>query len=334
MAEHRSRRARIQVIGGRHATTVDVIDPVEIVGEAASVLQEAWSAPSLFYSADYLAWQFSFPSPLPRLGAVARESGAVVGFAGMTSRRVSVAGWTGHAAVVSFVAVRPSWRGQGIAGQLYASLLPRIRDLETPVVTFAEPEGIGERALLNAYDRASFSHHRIGPCQPYGCVARRDDPRGVARIVSAAELAPVVATADAGVRLAPNDAELRHFEADPRRRRAIVAEAPGSLAGALAVAAPMLTVRGLEAVLTVDVTFASPDRPELLRAIADRAATEFASEVSPMAIFPNAIVANDETARAAGLRKLPIRYVAHLCVPESLQSLVDARPNSTNVDVV
>ena len=313
-------------------TRVELADPLDLLDDAASVLQEAWSPPCPVYDAPYLGWQLTFPSRLPRVAAVARDASAVVGFAGAAPRSVQIGEWTGDVVIVSFVSVRPAFRGQGVADRLYDALLGELRARGTPVVTFAEPGSVGERALMSAYARAGFVRHELGTCNPFGCVAQPAPSR--ARVVPAVGLRPFARLSEAGVRLSTDADQLRHFAADPRWRCAVTIENGSTSAGLLAVAAPVRTTKGQDVVLTIDLAFAPFDAADALRDGADAAAASYRAKPGSMVVFHNAPIRDTERARRAGLRRLPARFAAHLCLPPGLDILAEANPRGTNLDVV
>jgi GNAT superfamily N-acetyltransferase len=332
MAIHRTGGARIHAV--TVSLSIEFVDPLDVLADAASVLQEAWAAPSFHHSSDYLGWQFTFPSPLPRVAAVARSGDEIAGFMGITPRRIGIGSWTGTAGVLSFLAVRPTWRGRRIAEQLYGVMLGRARELEIPMLTFAEVGTVGEHLLVKEYDRAGFIRHNLGNCQPYACLPRGNAADDIETgTVDATDLLALVKSANAGVRLAPEVEHLRHYAADPRWRRAFLATDGEHSVGAMAVAAEMNTARGIETILTVDVSLTASDSPHLLKRIAIAAAEAYPSATSQV-VFPNLILPDADRARGAGLRKLPARYVVYLCVTDKYRSLCDAEPVGTNVDVV
>ena len=58
-----------------------------IAVETAKLLNHAWEAPALDYSAAYMDWQMRFPGAGPFVG-IRNELGGLVAFGGATRRRV------------------------------------------------------------------------------------------------------------------------------------------------------------------------------------------------------------------------------------------------------
>ena len=164
------------------STRIEIVDPLALAETASRILQASWKVPCLHYSADYLSWQFSFPSELPNRAAVASIDDRAVGCVAVTSRRFAFGGTPFAAYVLSFVAVDPIARGRSLAAQMYSSLLDTIT-AETPVMAFAEPDSIGEQLLLDAFAKASFQHRPLDACRGMGYVAR-SAPGQHARICS------------------------------------------------------------------------------------------------------------------------------------------------------
>ena len=96
-----------------------------LAADASALLQLAWKPPALHYSPEYLAWQLSFPGPWPSPAAAAFDGSTLMGFAASTHRRIRAGHRSLDASLVSFVAVHPDHRNQGITGKLYATLLGR-----------------------------------------------------------------------------------------------------------------------------------------------------------------------------------------------------------------
>ena len=104
------------------AVSYSLVNGTEFATEASRILEEAWEPPTLRYTPGFLHWQLSFPSAVELPGVAAFEGTDPVGFAAATARRLRCGSAVFDMAIVSFVAVRPAWRGQGIASGLYRVL--------------------------------------------------------------------------------------------------------------------------------------------------------------------------------------------------------------------
>jgi hypothetical protein len=96
----------------------------------------------------------------------------------------------------------------------------------------------------------------------------------------------------------------------------------------------MRTAKGQEIALTIDVAFAPADAVDALRDAANAVASNFQAKSGSMVVFHNVPIRDSDRARVAGLRRLPARYGAHLCLPPELRFLAESRPRGTNLDVV
>src|SRR5215471_11502276 len=106
------------------AISIKLVPAGSFAAEASSILSEAWPPPSIRYTREYLEWQLAFPSAHENLPAVAAFDGSTpIGFAAVTARRLRHGSRPFESGIVSFVAVRPMWRAQGIAGEIYQVLL-------------------------------------------------------------------------------------------------------------------------------------------------------------------------------------------------------------------
>src|ERR1035437_6426771 len=142
------------------AVTFSVVGGIEFARDASAILEQAWEPPVLHYSPAYLSWQLSFPSAVEMPAVAAFDGGDPIGF---------------DAAIVSFVAVRPAWRGQGVAAGLYRTLLEVLADRAIPVVTYAIAESAGHRALLRSYREAGFQIRPMGPYTSYAFAGRQEE---------------------------------------------------------------------------------------------------------------------------------------------------------------
>ena len=144
-----------------------------LAAEASALLRLAWKTPALHYSPEYLAWQLSFPGPWPAPGAAAFEGSTLVGFAASTHRRIQSGERSIEASLVSFVAVHPDHRNQGITGRLYAILLAALVERDSEIIMFALAESLGQRGVLSSYPKAGYTLRSLGSYPQYGCVVRR-----------------------------------------------------------------------------------------------------------------------------------------------------------------
>ena len=300
------------------ATRIEIVDPLQYAGVASQILQAAWKPPCLRYSADYLAWQFSFPSHLPRRGAIALLDDRAVGCIGVTTRRFMCAGNLLSAYVLSFVAVDPSASRRGLAAAMYASLLDAL-PLEIPVLAFTEPASIGERLLLDSFARASFRHRSLQACRATGYLARQGSTPS--RSSGAAALEADSYKAYASAHQAPAEGNIvwtditredwEHYRQDPRERTMVtVRDAAGNSVGtAMFVSAEIISSQGVQRVPMLDGVDLRGPTAETLAALFGFAASR--SQPGSTVVASNLSYIDAGVIRAAGARALPSSFNAH-----------------------
>jgi GNAT superfamily N-acetyltransferase len=316
---------------------IESTDLLEAVDTASEVLRESWPPPYFAFTPDYLRWRWSAPPARVPIGVVALDGDEAAGLAAAVSRRVRFRGESRDVALVSYVAVRPPWRGLGVAGRLYATLLAAVRESGLPVVTFAQPGTDGQKVLERAYRAAGFRLHSLGAYRGYGLVVRPEAaPRLSARTELAGEADFAVLASDA-----PDDTTLlahqipdqwEYNQADPRPRAAILARGPlGEVAGGVTVVrADMITTRGPDTVALIDRIVLAEPNEAVLQALVQAAARRW-SDVS-MTSVPNICGLAPSLLRAAGLRQTPSCFDGYLASADPSDSLFHA--SRTNLEVV
>ena len=258
-----------------------LIDGAGFAAEASALLSSAWPEPALRYPPEYLEWQFSFPGPFAAPAVAAFCDSRPVGFAATTNRRVRYRSALVDAALVSFVAVHPEYRNQGIASGLYRLLLSAIGKLGAPVLTFAQTGTGGVRAIERAYPEAGFSLEPLGSYPVYGCLTKPatsvegwvaiDRPEQgdlLRRAVAACGAENGMIWSD------PSHEQLKHYGRDPRRRTLLVnRREDGGIAGAAWIVEVEYAARGgVDRVTTIECVWLPRDRPGLLPSLAAAAA--------------------------------------------------------------
>ncbi len=329
---------------------VEVVHPTSVVREAGNLLRAAWSPPSLHYSDEFLAWQFGFPGGEGALAATAWDAASerLIGFAAVTPRRMRVNDWSGVVYALSYVAAHPSARGRGIAAAVYAALLEAVDAAACPVLTFAQPQSGGERAIRRAYPAAGYRLYPLGECQAWGAMVRPSSAGETAscQVGSVAEMSASLgrvlkAQSARDILWAdPDDAELVHYARDPRTRRALLCgphdNSTTAAVASLAVAAEMNTARGVERTILLECLAASDARAADLRAMVQQAATTISpAGRTALVTIPNATGLDPTVARAAGLRRLPSSFVSYWCVGPLAQARLGLEvPTGTNAEII
>lgn len=317
---------------------IERVDPASVAEEASLVLREAFPAPALHYTADYLRWQLGFPGARAR-AALAREGDEPAGFVGLTPRRFKWRGVETDGHVLSFVAVRPQFRGRGLAGELYAEILRDVRDAGLPTVVFVEAHSpAAQHVLFKAVERAGVRMKRLGQHENHGFVLRAGAAPLAASATPVLDPAPVLdaiaaCSAERVLWAAPDRAQLEHHLRDPRPRKLLVVEEQGRTVGAASVLLAEITAgQGLERVPTVDAVFLPEPTSDRVAAVMRATAELFAAQAtSPVVSAPSLTIVPPEQRKAAGLRRTGAIY-------ESFVLLGDEHPclaaEVTNLEVV
>lgn len=300
--------------------TTERLSPLSACEEAAALLRAAWNPPCVHYSAEYLAWQLSFPGPEPLAVGAVEANGSLSGFAAATPRRLRLGTVTEFAYLVSFVAVHPEYQGQGLAARLYAALLAEIARTGRPVVTFAAEGTAGERALRRAYPEAGWSLTLPIPYTVHGGFPRPTTrttrietspaPETVASLVTACAAQGVLWSA-------PDATALLHYAAGPGRKVIRVDTSEGVPLGAGIVAsAEFVTEERIRRSSVVEAFFC-PDPTLATEALSTLCHHAFTLG-SPV-LFYNLQGVDAAVLRAVGLRRAPSPFHAFLAAPKGAE---------------
>ncbi|WP_437776772.1 GNAT family N-acetyltransferase [Sorangium sp. So ce1097] len=316
---------------------IEHVDPVAAAEEASLVLREAWPPPALHYTADYLRWQLGFPGPAPR-AVLARDGGEPAGFIGVAPRRFRFRGVASDGYVLSFVSVRPRFRGQGLARRLYAELLGGLRASGLPIAVFVEAQSAAaRRVLLAAVDEVGFQRKALAACRNHGFIPRAsaEPPRAVAAPATVEDaLAAIAACGDERVLWsAPDAAQLEHSLRDPRPRRLLRVEEAGRAVGAAAVfLSEIATAQGVDRVATVDALYLPEPTAARVAAVLRAASEAFSGQATlPVVSAPNLAIVPADQLRPAGARPTAATFDAYIVHPEG-GPWMDAEV--TNLEVV
>jgi GNAT superfamily N-acetyltransferase len=268
-------------------------------------------------------------------GAVEAD-GSLSGFAGATPRRLRLNGMSDYAYLVSFVAVRPDCRGQGLAARLYAALLAEIQQAERPVITFAAEGTAGERALRQAYPASGWTLSSLGPCTVHGGLPRTASGEVAAVIAPTLESVAALAESQAGDGVlwnSPDAVGVAHYAAGPGRRTVRVGAADGtSTVAGIVAGAEFVTARGIESSPVVETAFV-PFQPEI--AGISTLVSEAAALVpggGPVLIY-NLQGVEASQLRAAGLRRTASPFRVYLAAP-SRSNHPFLRAKATSLEIV
>lgn len=155
-------------------------------------------------------WQTTFPGAGRIMGI--RRGGVLVAMGADTPRRMSLGKEVLQVRVVSFIAVDPAWRGQGLAELVYRGLLEGIKE---PVLTFAIEASPGQRLIEKMYPEMGFQLQRLAASPVMGKLPQGKQSEWE---VEVRERGPWVEAGAKDVLMpAPNEVEQAHWIRDPRR---------------------------------------------------------------------------------------------------------------------
>jgi GNAT superfamily N-acetyltransferase len=320
--------------------SVESVQPVSFAAHASRILEEAWTAPALRYSAEYLCWQLAFPAPEPLPAVAAFDQGEPVGFAAVTARRLRYREHQWHSGIVSFVAVRPQWRNRGLSAELYRGLLQALSRLRNSWITFAAADSAGARSLLRAYPQAGFQVLDLGEYPLCTALIRGEAPATgwEAEITADLTMLPPIISACASrddlVWNDPDDAQLRHYMTDPRPRKLVVLRREAEPLGAAWIVRTEFRGRhGTEHVVSVESLFLSRQDAAALPALFRCAAAAWPAAVQPTIVSAPSLCGFDADAlRQAGIRRTGALFHGYLCSPHLPAGVESAR--GTNLEVI
>lgn len=300
--------------------TIEHVDPTAFAASAAQVLQEAWKAPCMHYTPEYLRWQFTFPGAISPLGVAAFEGKELAGFVGATVRRLCFQNSYSELHLVSFLGVLPAWRSQGIAVRLMEGIFRTLVDRNQAFLWFVQTGGGGERCTLQASQEVGFDPRRLGPFPSYGFMRRPGTEPSTVRVVETADhaaLLSVLPSCSGGQTLwnDPDARLLEHYLRDPRQRVMVVLEDAGGAkhGAAMIVRSEVATSQGVSYVPLVDNLFLPQPGADALTALCAYAAQRWPEcGPSPMVSIPNAGGIDPALLRAAGMRQTAVGFTGLL----------------------
>ncbi|MBI3949929.1 MAG: GNAT family N-acetyltransferase [Acidobacteria bacterium] len=319
---------------------IQQVNPGSFAESASRILLQSWPVTCFHYSPDHLRWQFSFPGPYPSVGVAAFDGNEPVGFAAATPRRLRFQQMGSETYVVSFVAVRPAWRGRGIAADLYTCLLGALREAGLPIVTFAEPGAVGERALVKAYPSAGFELRTLGRFTTYGYSPRSGAAPTSVQVLETSDAATILATiqrrGDHQTLWSDPDCQwLEHNDEDPWLRATVILRLTGGdgLGCAMIVRSEFVTAKGISLVPMIDQLFLYQPEAEALRALCEFASERWSGPAARTNVtVPNAWGIDPMILRSAGLRQTPRQFTGYVCSPDPHCPFLNAQ--GTNLHIV
>lgn len=315
----------------------------EEYAEAASViLRESWPPPSIHYTPEYMRWQLSFPSSVPAPAIVALDGDTPVGFCSVTPRRFRASTHSWDSGIVSFVAVRPGWRGRGLSLALYHELCGAIKQMGAPILTFGVEGSIGLKVLLQAYTTAGFQALPLGGYPSYVCLAGANAPEPgdwVAERVSQPDALNVFGEASAGedsrvILSYPSELQFQHYFRDPRRRDLVLLQnrSTGVRGAAWLVETEFVTANGVDHIASVDLVDIPGYDPAALPALF-RAAAIWSGKPGPTLVTaPNLGGFPAQSLRQCGIRQTGKGFMGYCCGVDIPPVLGSAR--TANIEIV
>ena len=320
-----------------------LVDGAAFATTASAILEEAWDPPVIRYSPEYLQWQLRFPASGALPAAAAFDDGEAVGFAAASARRIRWGSERTDAALVSFVAVRRSWRNQGIAAGLYRTLTSALSDRGLPVITFASPLSTGEKTLLHSYQRARFSVQPLGDYPNYARLARDTATDSDYQAVITSDLSllrPIVDECSRDLTVLwsdPSDPQMEHYAADPRGRRFVTVRhsTAGLVGAAWVIRLEHRTVTGSSVLKTLDCVWMRKDHARALPALCRCAAEAGPDEQDGPGIIgaPNLSIFDPAILTTMGIRQTGARFRGYFCAPSSSEE-TPSHVTRTNLEIV
>jgi hypothetical protein len=326
------------------ALRLEQVDGASFAPEASSLLKEAWAnQPSMEYSPEYVAWQLSFPGPIPPVAVAAFDGAEPVGFVAATVRRLRLDSNETDGFVASFWCMRPGRGGPLGPLLLLENLVKKLRSFDTPVLVFGLHDGRGERLFPPIYARAGFLATGLGSLPTYAFLVRSDQTASdwiVTESDSTAVLSELVSQCASKdptlLYLSPDSAQLDHYSGDPRARRLLVATdtKTGSRAAAWAIRASFRNAGGVvSSAPTLDSVILERSRadalPALLRAAAEPGSTATAHSVVVNA--PSLAGFNAEALQSFGVRQVSSGFQGHLYLPPSRTDWQSAKGTASEI---
>jgi hypothetical protein len=323
---------------------IEIVDPPAWAGPASRVLQAAWQPPCLHYTQDYLRWQFRFPGDSKAVGSAAFDGAEPVGFLAAVPRWVLCGSVRIAAHLLSFLAVRPGWRGpqpgrrEPISVGLCRTLFGALRRTGKPVLTYVQSSSVAA-LFLRSFEEVGFQSLHLGSYRTYGTASKPGPTSLAARVEDAAEdeFREVIEGCHDGRTLwsDPGRDQLRHYREDPRGRAlAIVRDASGGATGAaMVVLSEVVSPKGVELIPMLDSIFLPRPSAEALIALVRFAGERWAGRASsPIVTAPNLRGIDAVVLRAAGLRAMSSVFQGYLFAP-TFDALPD-RIEGTNLEIV
>jgi hypothetical protein len=236
--------------------------------------------------------------------------------------------------VLSFFAVHPEYRGDGIGARMARLIL---KTCERPILTYAEVNSPSERALAASAFYRGWTFKRIAEFRTYGCACASGE-RGVTAVARQATVEEFLAALDGCTSAAvtwsrPTAEQVNHYVADPRGSCLAVVQAPDNLTlgGGLIVRSQVVTALGAESVPSLDAIFLPGAQAPALAALAGFARDRWPVDGGSVVTAPNLHTVHPDAIRMAGFRAT--RSTFHLAVmgPESDPIVRDT--TTTNLEV-
>ena len=321
--------------------TLETVCGPEYAEAASLILCDSWQPPAVRYTPEYMNWQLSCPSSMPSPAVIALDGNTPAGFCAITPRRFRAGAHTWDSGIVSFVAVRPQWRGLGLAMKLYSKVCEAITQLGAPIVTFGVEDSIGLKVLLQAYTSAGFQIMPLGNYPSYVCMARAEAPEQgdwVAELVDPASARNVLGEAPAedlsAILSCPSELQFRHYFQDPRRRALLVVhhQTTGARGVAWLVETELITAAGPSSVTSLDMVHIPGYDASALPALFRTAAKWSGKGDRTLVTAPNLAGFTADSLRQYGIRQTGKGFVGYCCGPAIPALLNSVR--TTNIEIV
>jgi len=286
----------------------DQVDPISFANEAAGILKAAWQPPCLDYSAEWLRWRLSGPSPLPPLGFVAVSESKPVAFAAAFGVRVGSPQGMRDVYLCSFMCACPG-ASASVAPLLLRTEGKYFKQTAIPTLVFAQVASAGEQ-LLAVLDALKISRHSLGTyvghagLYPSASVAPAEITRPETWIAARNAIEPGQPLVEASF-----DCERLEYElTDPWGRQCAVAYGPDGEPAATALIGNTRTLgkNGPQTLASLHYVRAktAPGLSALL-------ALALRNEPRGVATIPNCAAISAEILRTARIRSTPSQFACY-----------------------
>jgi hypothetical protein len=215
--------------------------------------------------------------------------------------------------LVSFVGVRPTWQGRGIAALLYRELLKQPELRMNPIITFAEPDSAGEKLIKTQYPAAGLDLADIGKYTGVGFISRAGTKPLESTVFATKDLRHFSALwgmsrKKSFIDYAPTTDQLGYYldHSSPRKFLSVVASNGRDTGAAINTCAEVVSAQGIASAVVLESITLLNDDVDALSGLCAFAASEF--QCGPVVSVPNPPGMDSALMRSHGFRNTGRAY--------------------------